>query len=152
MYASISERVSHLKALLVADTWLYTLPCRLVGRSVRQYVRPSLGLSHFWILGGFCINYCSCPTVHNCLAVYPALFHFSRQPLAAWREWDWIVISEILSAWPSTRWSIGFYQNPTPDSFKSSSTPSSKGGSVIYVLFIFRWFYVSQCLHWYRVS
>ena len=41
---------------LVADTRLYTLPCRSVGH-----------ISEF-------LQYCSCPTVRDWIAVYPALF------------------------------------------------------------------------------
>merc|ERR1711942_548209 len=44
---------------LVADTRLYTLPCRLVG--------PFLNSGRF-------LHYCSCPTFRDCIAVYPALF------------------------------------------------------------------------------
>ena len=47
---------------LVADTRLYTLQCRLVGRSV-----TCLNSERF-------LNYCSCPTVRDWIAVYPALF------------------------------------------------------------------------------
>ena len=55
---------------LVADTRLYTLPCRSVGRSVGRYVGPSvtfLNSERF-------LHYCSCPTVRDWIAVYPALF------------------------------------------------------------------------------
>ena len=55
---------------LVADTRLYTLPCRSVGRSVRPSVRPSvtfLNSEQFSL-------YCSHPTVRDWIAVYPALF------------------------------------------------------------------------------
>ena len=51
---------------LVADTRLYTSPCRSVGPSVGPSVRflNSERFSH----------YCSCPTVRDWIAVYPALF------------------------------------------------------------------------------
>ena len=55
---------------LVADTRLYTLPCRSVGR----YVGPS----HFLNSKRFS-HYCSCPTVRDWFAVYPALF-LTRSP------------------------------------------------------------------------
>ena len=42
---------------LVADTRLYTLPCRSVGWSVRHI-----------------FEFCSCPTIRNWISVYPALF------------------------------------------------------------------------------
>ena len=74
----IAENVS--SPYLVADTRLYTLPCRLVGRSVHPSVRPSatfLNSERF-------LQYCSCPTVRDWIAVYPALFWsyslFSFQP------------------------------------------------------------------------
>ena len=51
---------------LVADTRLYTLPCRSVGRSVRPSV-TFLNSERF-------SHYCSCPTVRDWIAVYPALF------------------------------------------------------------------------------
>ena len=53
-------------SFLVADTRLYTLPCRSVGRSVGRYVTflNSERYSH----------YCSCPTVRDCPAVFPGLF------------------------------------------------------------------------------
>ena len=55
---------------LVACTRLYTLPCRSVGRSVSRSVRPSVTfLNSEWFL-----HYCSCPTVRDWIAVYPALF------------------------------------------------------------------------------
>ena len=53
---------------LVADTRLYTLPCRSVGRSVRPSV-TFLSSEQF-------PHYCSCQTVRDWIAVYPALFHF----------------------------------------------------------------------------
>ena len=56
----------HFKAFivqfLVADTRLYTLPCRSVGPSVR----PSVTFLF--------LHYRSCQTVRDCIAVYPALF------------------------------------------------------------------------------
>ena len=51
---------------LVADTRLYTLPCRSVGPSVRPSV-TFLNSERF-------LQYCSCPTVRDWIAVYPALF------------------------------------------------------------------------------
>ena len=51
---------------LVADTRLYTLPCRSVGRSVCRSV-TFLNSERF-------SHYCSCPTVHDWIAVYPAWF------------------------------------------------------------------------------
>ena len=54
-----------LSKFLVAATRLYTLPCR--------YVRPSvtfLNCERFLL-------YCSCPTVRDWIAVYPALFHLN---------------------------------------------------------------------------
>ena len=56
------------KIFLVADTRLYTLPCRSVGRSVRRSVTF---LNSDWFS-----HYCSCPTVRDWIAVYPALFFF----------------------------------------------------------------------------
>ena len=57
-------------SFLVADTRLYTLPCWKVGRSVCPSVHPSvtfLNSEQF-------LHYCSCPTVRDWIAVYPALF------------------------------------------------------------------------------
>ena len=51
---------------LVADARLYTLPCR----SVRRSVRPVTFLNSEWFS-----HYCSCPTVRDCIAVYPALLN-----------------------------------------------------------------------------
>ena len=55
---------------LVADTQLYTLPCRLVGMSVR----PSVGPSVTFLNSERFLHYCSCPTVRDWIAMYPALF------------------------------------------------------------------------------
>ena len=55
-----------LLSFLVADTRLYTLPCR----SVDKLVGPSvtfLNSERF-------LHYCSCPNVGDWIAVYPALF------------------------------------------------------------------------------
>ena len=49
---------------LVADTRLYTLPCRSLCPSVTFL--NSEPFSH----------YCSCPTVHDWIALYPSLFNF----------------------------------------------------------------------------
>ena len=46
-----------------------TTPCR-VGRYVGGFVRPSVT----FLNSGRFSQYCSCPTVLDCLAVYPALF------------------------------------------------------------------------------
>ena len=51
---------------LVADTRLYTLPCRSVGRSVRPSI-TFLNCEWFSHNG-------SCPTVRDWIAMYPALF------------------------------------------------------------------------------
>ena len=48
---------------LVSDTRLYTLPCWSVRPSVR-HISKFMRFSH----------YCSCPTVRDWIAVYPALF------------------------------------------------------------------------------
>ena len=55
---------------LVADTRLYTLPCRSVGPSVRPVT--FLNFERF-------LHYCSRPTVRDCIAVYPALFYFLKR-------------------------------------------------------------------------
>ena len=47
---------------LVSDPRLHTSPCRSVGRFVT------------FLNSGRFSHYCSCPTVRDCLAVYPALF------------------------------------------------------------------------------
>ena len=54
-------RRSYSSGFLVADTRLYTLPCRSVGRLVRWSVRPSVTLSFFGVYGRFW-GYCPCPT------------------------------------------------------------------------------------------
>ena len=51
--------------VLVVDTRLYTLPCRSV--------RPSVHPKYFWNCERFSL-YCSCTTVRDWIAVYPALF------------------------------------------------------------------------------
>merc|ERR1712142_212993 len=61
-------------SFLVADTRLYTLPCRSVGPSVRRSV-TFLNCERFWL-------YCSCPTVRDWIAVYPALFLCDSQSFA----------------------------------------------------------------------
>merc|ERR1711946_57208 len=53
---------------LVADTPLHTLPCRWVGKLVGRFV-TFLNSERF-------LHYCSCPTVRDWIAVYPALFLF----------------------------------------------------------------------------
>ena len=60
---SSSFSSSH-SVFLVADTRLYTLPCR----SVRLSVPPS----HVFFNCERCLYYYPCPTVRDCLAVYPA--------------------------------------------------------------------------------
>ena len=52
---------------LVADTRLYTLPCWLVGRSIR----PSVRLSHFWIPGGFHITAPAQPSATVLPCIWP---------------------------------------------------------------------------------
>ena len=56
---------THFDFFLVADTRLYTLPCRSVRRSVGPSV-TFLNSERF-------LHYCSCPTVRDCFALYPAL-------------------------------------------------------------------------------
>ena len=51
-------------AFLVADTRLCTLPC--------WSIRPSVTFLNFVQF----LHYCSCPTVRDWIAVYPALFFF----------------------------------------------------------------------------
>ena len=53
-------------SFLVADTRLYTLPCRSVRWSVGRSI-IHLNCERF-------LHYCSCPTVRDWIAVYPALF------------------------------------------------------------------------------
>ena len=59
-------------SFLVADTRLYTLPCR----SVRPSVRWSIGPSVTFLNCEQFSHYCSFPTVRDWIAVYPALFSF----------------------------------------------------------------------------
>ena len=61
---------------LVADMRLYTLPCRSVGRYVGPSVRRSVRPSVTFLNSGRFSHYCSCPTVRDWIAVYPALFLF----------------------------------------------------------------------------
>ena len=56
---------------LIAHTRLYTLPYWSVG----QYVRPSVTFLNSEIF----LHYCSCPTVRDWIAVYPALFFLDTQ-------------------------------------------------------------------------
>ena len=60
------------KGFLVADTRLYTLPCWLVG--------PSFRPSHSFNSERF-LHYCSCQTVHDWIAAYPALCSTGVRPL-----------------------------------------------------------------------
>ena len=53
---------------LVADTRLYTLPCRSVDRSV--------GPSHFWILSGFCITAPAQPSATGLPCIRPCFGWF----------------------------------------------------------------------------
>ena len=58
-------------SFLVADTQLYTLPCRSVGRSVGTSIRLSVTMLNCERFS----HYRSCPTVRDWIAVYPALFN-----------------------------------------------------------------------------
>ena len=70
MEQRISTSVITNTLFLVADTRLYTLPCRSVGRSVRRSVHQSVT----FLNSGRFLHYCSCPTVRDWISVYPALF------------------------------------------------------------------------------
>ena len=56
---------------LVADTRLYTLPCRSVGRSVRP--------KHFWIPSGFCITAPAQPSATGLPCIRPCFSPFHQQ-------------------------------------------------------------------------
>ena len=81
-HLSVSQFDSGL-SYLVADTRLYTLPCRSVRRSIRRSVGPSV--RH--IFESRFSHYCSRPTVRNWIAVYQALFSISASFLMPkWRS------------------------------------------------------------------
>ena len=72
---------------LVADTRLYTLVCRSVHPSVGPSVRRSITfLNYEWLS-----HYCSCPTVFDWIAVYPALFYSG--------EWVFISLTNFIDKW-----------------------------------------------------
>ena len=75
-FTAINTRAIQLlmKLFLVADTRLYILLCRSVGR----YVGPSVGRSVTFLNSERFSHYCSCPTVRDWIAVYPALFFLLR--------------------------------------------------------------------------
>ena len=56
------------EGFLVTDNRLYTLRCRAVP--------PSVPPSKIFMNCERCMQYCSCPTVHDWIAVYPALFYY----------------------------------------------------------------------------
>ena len=64
-----SVRRFQVTLFLVADTRLYTLPCR----SVRRYV----GTSEIFLNCEWFLHYSPCPTIRDYIAVYPALFYKS---------------------------------------------------------------------------
>ena len=68
--------MNHYHVLLVTDTQLYTLPCRLVGWLVCWLVHRSVTFLNFRQF----LHYCSCSIVHDCLAMYLTLFFFSICP------------------------------------------------------------------------
>ena len=59
--------------LLVADTRLYTLPCRSVGPSVRP--------SHIWIASGFCITAHAQPSATVLPCIQPCLPNHGKKKL-----------------------------------------------------------------------
>ena len=82
-------------AFLVADTRPYTLPCRMVGRTVRHIFSRGYATLHLIVSVSRSVDrsvtflnserfshYCSCPAVRDWIAVYPALL-LSRLTLRA---------------------------------------------------------------------
>ena len=88
----LSCLVTGLVSFLVADTRLYTLPCWSVHLSVGRLVTF---LNSEWFL-----YYCSCPTVRNWAAVYPALLnyiliYFCSRDKSYCRERKWVLLSFV---------------------------------------------------------
>ena len=81
LYGQSGRAGANISHFLVADTRLYTLPCR----SVRPYVRTSVRRSHFWIPSGFCITAPAQPSATGLPCIRHCFHLLARSIRSDWR-------------------------------------------------------------------